>query len=145
MGLGGRGKVTPLSIIAPSGRPVGFEESRRRVYAPRATSHLLSAFYLLDSHLLQPRTRPRVYRTRAHRRRRRRGWRGPAGERCSTVFDIREELLDDDGTVVVASSREKRAPGPDLSSVPMRVSARYRPRGTTDPPPSGVMSRISRL
>jgi hypothetical protein len=47
----------------------------------------------------------------------------------STIFDIREELLEERWmeSVVVASSRERRAPGPDLSSVPMRGSARYRP------------------
>lgn len=149
MGLGGRGKVRTLSIIVPSTVDrVDLKKvvvrARKMHSTPRASSP--SFFPSLSPHF-HPRMRPRVWTMDTeYRRGECRG--GPLEKGAgSTVFDIREELLEERWPpVVVASGREKRAPGPDLSSVPMRGSARYRSAETHSPiVPSGVMSRVSRL
>lgn len=145
MGLGGRGKVRTLSIIVPStaDRVVGRIWRKlscvRRRYIPRA-AHLL--FLFPSPYRFRLRMRPRVRQTPTASVEG-----GPLGERCcSTVFNIREELLEERRPpVVVASGREKRASGPDLSSVPMRGPARYRSAKTRPIVSSGVMSRVSRL
>lgn len=136
-----------LNIIVPStgDRVVGFEESCR--VCEEDTFHAVHLLFLSPLHPPPPLPYSFMYTSTCTTDTEPTSVEDPLGERyCSTVFDIREELLEERWPpVVVAPGREKRAPGPDLSSVSMRGSARYRSAKTRPIVSSGVMSRVSRL